>query len=271
MKNKPMLSKIEDKKIQKIITYYNNRVTQYGLSGKSTLLDYNMQLLEIEIASSRLEQTDMALDVCGGNGVSTLALAKHCKPVTGFGLSQKMIETAQKSLSSRKSASRNIFFNTGNVLNSDKIYAPGRFNAVVSVRGLINLPSWKLQQRAILNIHKILPRGGKFIFIEGSADGLRNINKLREKFSLPPLKEPGYDKHFETSTLPEFMTKYFNSRASKNLDTYFLISRIFYPLATLPDKPEFDSVCNTVAKLTVPYVQTDTNTTLLICRYFTKK
>jgi ubiquinone/menaquinone biosynthesis C-methylase UbiE len=262
---------MEEEKIRKIIEYYNKRVSKYGVSGKSTLLDENMRTLEIETVTSWLSPSDRVLDVCCGNGVSTVEFAKFCGSIVGIDLSEKMIETARLLLKSSTTLPQNISFEIGNILDLPQKYKDGQFNTVVSVRGLINLPSWELQKQAILNVHKILPLRGKFIFIEGSKDGLQRINELREKFSLPPLRESWYDKYFETSILLEFMTQHFDIQASKKLDAYFLISRIFYPLAISPDEPEFDHICNTVARLIVPYVQADTNTTLLICKCFTKK
>lgn len=262
---------MENKKTQKIIEYYNERVSQHGLSGKSTLLDDNMRALEIETAKSWLNPNDKVLDLFCGNGVSTTEFSKNCKSITGIDLSEKMIEAARKLMKREKTASRHISFEKRNVLDIADIYPVGHFNTVISVRGLINLPSWKLQQRAILNIHRILPTGGKLIFIEGSGDGLQKINKLRAKFSLKALKEPWYDKHFKSSILLKFMSEYFNVCAERNLGVYFLISRVFYPLASFPKEPRFDHICNTVARLIVPYVKANINTTLLICKCFVKK
>lgn len=262
---------MEEEKTRKIIEYYSERVSKYGVSGKSTLLDDNMRMLEIETVKSWLSLSDKVLDICCGNGVSTVEFAKCCESIVGIDLSEKMIETARQLSNSKKCLPRNISFEDENILDLGSKYRVGRFNAVVSVRGLINLPSWELQQQAILNIHKMLATGGKFIFIEGSKDGLKRINEFREKFSLPPLKEPWYDKHFDTSALLEFMAKYFDIHANRNLDVYFLISRVLYPLASVPDEPKFDHICNTVARLIIPYVQANTNTTLLICKCFIKK
>ncbi len=262
---------MEGEKIRKIVDYWNGRVSQHGPSGKSTLLDDNMRLLEIDTVKSWINPDDRVLDVCCGNGVSTVEFAKKCESIVGIDLSEKMIKTARQLLKTRSPAPTNVSFKVGNMLDVDRVYPDCRFNAVISVRGLINLPSWKLQKQAILNIHKILPRGGKYIFVEGSKDGLQKINELRAKRSLSELKEPWYDKHFDTATLLKFMNEYFDVQADRNLDVYFLISRVLYPLAALPDEPKFDDICNTVARLLVPFVQANTNTTLLVCRCFIKK
>lgn len=256
---------------QKIIEYYDGRVTQYGLSGKSTLLDDNMRILEIETVNSWLSPTDKVLDIFCGNGVSTVEFAKHCESIVGLDLSQKMIEAARERLAQDKSLPTNISFENGNVLELHNKFSEGQFNTVVSVRGLINLPSLELQKEAITSVHKMLPSGGKLIFLEGSRDGLEKINQLRTQFELPPIKEPWYDKFFEIRELLEFMSPLFDTQATRSLDPYFLVSRILYPLAAKPEEAQFENICNKVARLIVPYVKTDENTTLLICKCFVKK
>jgi len=262
---------MEEKKTRKIIEYYNNRLSKYGVSGKATLLDDNMRMLEIEAVTTWLSPSNKVLDVCCGNGVSTVEFAKYCESIVGIDLSEKMIDTARRLLNSRKSLPRSISFEVGNILDLDSIYPVGRFDTVVSTRGLINLPSWELQQQAILNIHKILPTGGKFIFIEGTKDGLQRINKLRNQLSLKPIRQPWYDNYFKEGRTTRFLEKYFDTHATWNLDVYFLISRVLYPFACLPAEPSLDNICNTVARLLTRYVNADTGTSLLILRCLIKK
>ncbi len=262
---------MEDEQIRKIVAYYEDRVAQYGTSGKTTLLDENERLLEIDTVRSWLTPEDRVLDICCGHGVSTLQFAKACQSIVGLDLSEKMIATARRLLNEGASPPRNVSFEVGDVLDLPQRYPGGHFNAVVSVRGLINLPSWELQQRAILNVRRILPPGGKFIFIECSRDGLQTINEFRQKFSLPLIRQPWYDNHFDTLQVLEFVKQHFAIRENRNLDVYFLISRVFYPAVAWPEEPRFDHLCNTVARLIVPYVRADTNTTLLISKLFIKK
>lgn len=41
-----------DDRTREIIRYYDERVAQHGISGRATLLDENMRLLELETACS---------------------------------------------------------------------------------------------------------------------------------------------------------------------------------------------------------------------------
>lgn len=261
---------METEKIEKIIQYYDERVNKYGTSSEATLLDYNMREIEIETVKHWMKNNDRILDIFCGNGNTTVALSNYCKDISGIDLSEKMIESANKLLENNKDVT-NVKFDRGNILDLGKIYKKGQFDIVTSIRGLINLPTWELQKQAIINVHNLLPDGGKFIFIEGSKDGLDKINELRKKYNLSEIKEPWYDKNFETARLLAFIEDYFELQDEKNLDIYFLISRVLYPAAIYPENPKFDSICNKIARMSVPYVEANTGTTLLICKCFKKK
>ncbi|MBN2120482.1 MAG: class I SAM-dependent methyltransferase [Candidatus Omnitrophica bacterium] len=253
------------------IEYWNKRALEYGETGQSTLLDNNMRMLEIETVQQWLEPADDVLDLFCGNGLSTLECAPYCSTIVGCDLSEHMIQNAQANLKNRKPAVENVTFEIRDALTIDAAYSPGQFNTVVSVRGLINLPSWEIQQEAILKIYNLLPGGGKYILIEGAKEGRENINALRRELSLPPLTEPWFNTNISSVLLDAFMKPYFTVRDERNLDIYFLISRILYPFACQPENPEFDNIANVVARLLVPYASTDRGTTLLISRCFIKR
>ncbi|MBN2373049.1 class I SAM-dependent methyltransferase [bacterium] len=253
------------------IKYWDERALKYETTGKTTLLDDNMRLLEVETVQQWLDPNDNVLEIFCGNGISTLELAGYCNSIVACDLSENMIKMAQKYLVERKPLRKNVVFEKRNVLDIDKTYSTGQFSTVVSVRGLINLPTWELQKEAILKIYALLPVRGKFIFIEGSQEGFETINKFRKKFSLSPLKEPWYDRHFNVSLLNEFMEQYFITKDERKLDIYFLVSRILYPFANLPEEADFYNICNIVARLLVPYAHAETGTTLLISKCFIKK
>ena len=260
-----------ENKTNQIIDYWNERVTRYGTTGESTLLDSNMRTIEVETVTSWLTPNDRVVELFCGNGVSTIEFAKHCESIVGIDLSDKMLQAANTLLERSETVPGKVCFEKHNVLDLDDFALPGRFDTVVSVRGLINLPSWEQQQQALASIHRALPQGGKFILVEGSRDGLEKINELRKGLDLEPLKDPWYDNHFDTQTLMDFMGRYFEVQASRDLSVYFLISRVLYPSACAPEEPDFVHMCNTVARLVVPYVQANEQASLLLCRCFTKR
>jgi ubiquinone/menaquinone biosynthesis C-methylase UbiE len=262
---------VMDNKTKEIIDYYGKRASKHGDCGHATLLDDNMRVLEIETVQNWLRKEDRVLEIFCGNGVSTLEFAPCCNQIVACDLSDKMITSAKRNLSAHKPPISNVVFEQHNVLDVDKAFENGQFNTVVSIRGLINLPTRELQKEAILKLHRLLPTGGRFIFIEGIRNGLNSINNLRKDFSLKPLSEPWYDNNFEEPELTEFLSPHFSIIDERKLDIYFLISRVLYPHACSPAEAEFSHLCNTVAKLLVPMAETKADTSLLVCLCLEKK
>jgi SAM-dependent methyltransferase len=254
-----------------IVNYWNKRVGESADPGAATLLDHNMRRLEIDTVASWLDPTDRVLDVFCGNAVTTIELAPFCTSVTGVDLSERMLEAGNSLIRSRRIPADKIVLKKGNVVELASVVSPAEFNTVVSIRGLINLPSWELQKQVLLAFHELLPQGGKLLLLEGSRDGLERINELRTRLSLKPLHEPWYDKHLAEPLLLKFLAPYFAVEDRRNLDTYFLMSRVLYPLAAAPEEPRFDHLCNTLARLSVPFAKTDAGTSLLICMKLRKK
>ena len=52
----------------------------------------------------------------------------------------------------------------------------GEFDVVVTQRVLINLSSWEDQKRALLNVHRVLNPGGRYIMIENTNDAFLALN-----------------------------------------------------------------------------------------------
>ena len=261
---------MEDVNTEKIISYYNGRVTEAGESGHATLLDDNMRIVEVEIVKNWLSPSDKALEIFCGNGVSTLQFAESCQSIVACDLSEKMIESAKRNLAQHNPPRTNVEFKSCNVMDIGTIFAPGQFNTVITVRGLSNLPTRDLQKQAILQVHKLLPTKGKFLFLEGDRDGLGRINEQRAQLGLKPLNEPWYDNYFVEPELSDFLSGYFRVVEEKKMDIYFLVSRILYPFAALPNEASFDNLCNTVARLLVPYADTQLGTSMMKCLYLEK-
>lgn len=262
---------MQDEQIEKIVNYWDGRASKHGVSGLSTLLDHNMRTLETETATSWLRSADRVLDIFCGNGASTVQLARKVQRITGVDLSTRMLEAAAQQLRQPQAPPTNVSFEKCNVLEVASRFPPGAFDAVTSIRGLINLPTWELQKQAIASIHQILPKGGRLVMIEGSRVGLDAINELRAARNLAPINEPWFDRYFDDSELDRFLEPLFAEESTRDLSAYFLVSRVLYPEAALPAEPSFDHVCNVAARLLVPFVDTKKFASLVFCKHLVKR
>ena len=249
-----------------IIKYYNHRAAQYGSAPGATLCDNNARDLEIATAKKWIDKNDVVLDIFCGHGLTSVKLANHCKYLIGIDLSPKMMAIAEK----RQYPGANFKFVFGDINNIDRLFKDGNITTVTSIRGLINLPSLDKQKQAIDKIYKLLPYGGKFICIEGWKDGIDQINKFRADYELNPIIIPWFDRYFNEEIL-NFILDKFTLSEDVDLSPYFLISRVLYPAACSPDEPDFNSICNIIARMSVSYLNSTSSCSLLKCLLFLKR
>ncbi len=96
--------------------------------------DWQFQLMVSEICNLlELEKDDVVLDLCCGNGLITIELAKKCREVVGIDFSEPLLEVANRDHRPAKVNYQHI-----NVLNLDKMpqIASGPFNKVLMHSGL---------------------------------------------------------------------------------------------------------------------------------------
>ena len=131
-------------------------------------------------------------------GFATSVYARKCRKAMGVDYSANMIESARKAY-----RRKNLSFNQSDVLSMD--LGKNIFSAAVSTRCLINLTSWVAQKRAIKNIHNVLRKGGRFIFVEGIQQGRDNLNTLRNKMGLPSMPKVWHNVDFDYAKLMPFL------------------------------------------------------------------
>jgi hypothetical protein len=126
----------------------------------------------------------------------------------------------------------------------------GSFEAVTCMRCLINLPDWKTQEEALARIASVIPSGGRLILAEGSADGRRGLNRLRETVGLARLPTVWHNCDFDEATLIGALEARFHVRERRSLGVYDLVSRVVHPLLVAPEAPAYTARINEVAART---------------------
>jgi SAM-dependent methyltransferase len=232
----------------RVKNFWEARAQDQSLTdAEATHQDVWQRWLEIETIKPFLRPTDRMVDVGCGSGYATRLLAPLVRETLGIDFSESMIARARATAASMP----NLRFEVGNALDLEPS-ALGTFDVALSVRCLINLESWDLQQRAIVNITKLLPPGGRFIFVEGLADGRRGLNTLRTRMGLPEMPGVWHNVDFEESVLMPYLDRFFTLDARRHFGVYDFVSRIVHPMAVAPEPPVYDSPMNrTAAQLAV--------------------
>lgn len=229
-------------------TFWETRAQDPSLTdAEATHNDVWQRWLEIETIKPFLKPSDRVVDVGCGSGYATRLLAPLVRETLGIDFSESMIARARTAAAGNPS----LRFEVGNALDLDPA-SLGTFDVALSIRCLINLESWALQQRAIENIARLLTPGSRFIFVEGLADGRRALNAMRMRMGLSEMPTVWHNVDFEEQTLLPWLDRFFTLEARRHFGVYDFVSRIVHPMAVAPESPVYDSAINrTAAQLAV--------------------
>jgi SAM-dependent methyltransferase len=228
--------------------FWETRAQDASLTdAETTHSDVWQRWLEIETIKPFLQPTDRMVDVGCGSGYATRILAPLVRETLGVDFSESMIGRARAAAA----GAAGLRFEVANALDLDPA-AFGTFEVALSIRCLINLESWELQQRAIENIARVLTPGARLILVEGLADGRRALNAMRMRMGLSEMPTVWHNVDFEESTLMPFLDRGFTLEARRHFGVYDFVSRVVHPMAVAPESPVYDSAINrTAAQLAV--------------------
>jgi len=203
--------------------------------------------LEIETLKRYLRPDDRLLDVGCGAGYTTRLLAPQVRAAVGVDYSESMIERA------RAAADRaTLTFEVADVmsLQPGTRGTPGAelglFDVAVSSRCLINLAGWPEQQQAIRNIAGMLKPGGRFLFLEGLADGRDGLNRMRMVSGLEAMPTVWHNVDFVEDRLRGFLEPLFTISERRHFGVYDFVARIVHPLLVAPDAPQYEARINEI-------------------------
>lgn len=235
--------------VENIRAIYRARAT---VDRYATSPDFNLRELEIESICRYLSANKRVLDVGCGNGYSTLSFAGQFESdFTGIDFVPEMVEAAEQ-LRLKARPKGNVRFEVGDATQLK--FDDESFDIVVSQRCLLNLPSRNDQWRALSEVRRVLKRGGRYLMLEGTLQGLARLNEVRRMFSLPPIAEADpqtnrYSLKFDEAELEEHISKLFSSIESvERFGMYFFLSRVVHPLLVAPEQPRYDAAINSVAR-----------------------
>lgn len=227
---------------------------EHGASDLATAPDHHYRTLEVETILRVLGsmKNEFILDVGCGNGYTTLEIAKKFPEavVTGIDFSGAMIAEAKKRIVP------NVEFFEGDVLSLSrhKNLSPGYFDVVLSTRCLINLPNWEEQKIGILEMRKMLKPEGKLVLVENVKDGLDNLNDIRKKFGLDPIKVRWHNSYLPQAEIRAFFEQlkghFLTTEYVENIgNMYYMASRVIYASLCKEQgiEPDYNNPINKIA------------------------
>lgn len=229
----------------KKLDFWNSRADLGEIAGTN---DFPLKDLELNLIHEKIAPGSSVLDVGCGNGDTLMSLAMNndCSGV-GVDFSEKMIELAQTNC---RTAGRDaeVKFLRGAIpgLPADL----GEFDYALTERCLINLDGEASQRQAFLEIMSHVKRGGYFLMIESSVQGLERTNELRQMLDLEKIDPPWHNVFLDETSVPSWATCEFSlEEVIPFSSTYHFLSRVVYArLAADKGEPlRYDSDINMLA------------------------
>jgi SAM-dependent methyltransferase len=233
-----------DEPIQDIRSFWDARAVDPALDPKQvTHPDIWQRWLEIETVKRLISKRDRVIDIGCGAGYASSQIAPHVAELLGVDYSAKMIERARID---NAPLPKNLNFDVVDVLE----LRPDRydvFDVALTIRCLINLPTWEMQKIALRNIASVVKPGGLYIFLEGLRDGRDGLNRLRQSVGLSAMPTVWHNRDFERAATLEFLSSFFSLEHEIGFGTYDLIARVVHPLMVAPEEPTYDARINEIA------------------------
>ena len=181
--------------------------------------------IEINLINSKITEESKILDAGCGEGEGTYIYSqKKNVTVHAADFSETRLLKAKERLSNMSNVElMHIDFLSEYNVDHDYDY-------IISQRFLINLMEWELQKKVILDLVKHLKKGGKLLMLEGSEDGVNNLNNVRSFFGLEPIPVKWHNLFFKNDIFESFINENNLKIIEKDgLGEYFLLTRGIRP------------------------------------------
>ena len=201
---------------------WNDRAKNVSYSN-ANIDDLVQRELENKFMLRELNPGMRVLEVGCGNGYLTQDIRTRVSSLVSFDFSEEMIEVAKKTC-----GEKNNQFHCESILNADAVTE--KFDAILCVRVLINLPDINEQQQAIDNMANWLKPGGRLILVEGYSEGFEALSELRKMSGVSKLKPAKINYYSSFKSLKSFIEGKFQITNSWNSGFYDVMTRAAYPL-----------------------------------------
>ena len=223
-----------------IKSMWSERAQRVDCDSQVTHRDVYQRHLEIARISAQLRPENVVLDVGCGNGWATVRLAQACSRIVGMDYSEEMIERACQ----EHAHVTNAVWRVGNVLS---LTDEEQYDAVTTMRCLINITDIREQQQAITNLHRATKEGGRLLMLEGVADGRTELSRIRADVGLAPLPNVPHNLDFGMNETMKFLKELFSNVTFESNGIYDLVTRVLYPCLIAPAEPEFNTAFHSTA------------------------
>ena len=221
---------------EEIKQFWDDRAKQRGCSPATTTNDVYLRELEVSTIIQTLHEIHIPedariLDVGCGDGYSTISVAQAVPDFSLLGIdyNESMISIAHKRLAFQPELKDRASFSVGDAMNLSQVCGDPVYDVVLSVRCLINLPSFESQSHAMAEIAERTKPGGYYIAIENFVEGHENMNKARSAVGLPEIPIGWFNSYFKEHEFIHSAERFFEDIEFKDFaSSYYFATRVVY-------------------------------------------
>lgn len=235
--------------------YWDHRAAE--TSHAATTNDLHLRGLEAAALISQLQAFDLPkepriLDIGCGDGETTAAISRSFPTacIQGIDFSPEMLTLAE-----RKSDSDRVAYSVGDVRKLTDQFETDAFDAIITNRCLINLPTSEEQYDALRQISECLAPGGYFVGTENFMGGQTSLTELRRSINLQEIPVRWHNLYFNEAEFIEKTSKLFRDVELINFSsTYYLVTRVVYSALCMTEgiEPGYDHPLYAIAAALPP-------------------
>jgi len=191
-----------------------------------SMYDKYLLNLEINLIRDNIPPNSKILDAGCGEGEGTLVYSKIDNvSIHAADFSDTRLEKASK----RLEGCDNVILKKVDFL--DEWILDRDYDLIISQRFLINMPTWEQQQKVLADMMNALKLRGKLILLEGSVQGVIELDDFRKLFDLDPLPVKWHNNFIDDNKLIEFLGENgLEIIHAEGTGAYFLLTRGIRPI-----------------------------------------
>lgn len=211
------------------IFMWDQRANQFGSEAQYSSPDIYLTQRENRTMNRLLRDlgAKRVTDLGCANGFSTLEMTK------GLNLEVIGVDSAFGAIKHARQLAENAGRRDVTYIHGDMI-APeinsDSQDVAIMKRSLGNIPSRRLQQKALEEAHRIIIPGGALLVYDSFQEGYSKLSALRERFGVTALRQPNHTYLLSEASLRELSSHLFDVEDVRDdTSTYHLITRVAYP------------------------------------------
>lgn len=255
--------KAQPRTLENVRDFWDKEAQEWGDDPRVTIRDHYFRLLEIAAIEELVRNKRKVLDIGCGTGFATIFYSQWVEEIIGVDYAETMVEKARRllkdpvyfaetmkkyALNGTPTLRANVQFEHGSI--TELQHGDSSFDAVITERVLINLPTQELQDHAFKEVARVLKPEGIWVLVEVTQQGHQCVDSLRGRFGLSILEKYWHNLYLDETHIADLLPSVgFSLRETWRFETYQFLTKVLHPAIVAPEGPEFLAGFNNAARI----------------------